>query len=172
LSFVALLRAVNLGGVNTISSAALRALAEELGLENARTLLQSGNLLFDSKKSAAQLEKLLAARTGWVVFVRTDAEWRRIVSGNPFRKEAKDDPSHLLVVVMDGTISRTRVKALEAAIVGPERIAAKGKHLYCVYPAGIGRSKLTSALMEKHLGVRGTGRNWNTVLKIDAALRT
>jgi uncharacterized protein (DUF1697 family) len=58
------------------------------------------------------------------------------------------------------------IKQLEAAIKGPERIRAKGKELYLVYPAGIGRSKLTSTLIEQKLGTRGTARNWNTVLKL------
>ena len=60
------------------------------------------------------------------------------------------------------------MQALQAAIQGPERIRADGKHLYVVYPAGIGRSKLTNSLIEKKLGTRSTGRNWNTVLKLSA----
>ena len=60
------------------------------------------------------------------------------------------------------------VKAVQAAIAGPEIIRAEGRHLYIVYPAGIGKSRLTNALIEKKLGIRGTARNWNTVLKIAA----
>jgi uncharacterized protein (DUF1697 family) len=60
---------------------------------------------------------------------------------------------------------------LAAAIQGPETVRAKGRQLYIVYPAGIGRSKLTNALIERHLGTRGTGRNWNTVLKLAAMVR-
>jgi len=63
------------------------------------------------------------------------------------------------------------VTALKAAIRGPELVRAQGKQLYLIYPAGIGRSKLTAALIEKHLGTRGTGRNWNTVLKLAALVR-
>lgn len=54
----------------------------------------------------------------------------------------------------------------QAAITGPELVQARGRELYAVYPAGIGRSRLTSSLMEKTLGTRGTARNWNTVLKL------
>ena len=53
-----------------------------------------------------------------------------------------------------------------AAIVGAEIVRAEGRHLYAVYPDGVGRSRLTTQLIEKHLGTRGTGRNWNTVLKL------
>jgi uncharacterized protein (DUF1697 family) len=63
------------------------------------------------------------------------------------------------------------VKALQAAIRGPEQIAVRGRELYATYPAGIGRSKLTVALIEQKLGVRGTGRNWNTVLKLAALVQ-
>ena len=64
--------------------------------------------------------------------------------------------------------ARPAVAALEAAVVGRELVRAKGKHLYMVYPDGVGRSKLTGALVEKKLGTRGTARNWNTVLKLGA----
>ena len=60
------------------------------------------------------------------------------------------------------------MKALQQAIKGREVVRAKGRFAYIVYPDGIGRSKLTSALIEKMLGTRGTGRNWNTVLKLAA----
>ncbi len=61
---------------------------------------------------------------------------------------------------------------LNAAIVGPEQVAANGRELYITYPDGIGTSKLSTNLIEKALGKhRGTGRNWNTVLKIAEALR-
>jgi uncharacterized protein (DUF1697 family) len=60
----------------------------------------------------------------------------------------------------------TNVKALQAAFKGPEVIRSEGKQLYLVYPEGIGRSKLTNALIEKKLATRGTARNWNAVIKI------
>ncbi|HET7599536.1 MAG TPA: hypothetical protein VFK09_04555, partial [Gemmatimonadales bacterium] len=60
------------------------------------------------------------------------------------------------------------LERLQAAITGPERVRLEGKNAYIVYPAGIGRSRLTNALLERHLGTRGTGRNWNTVLRLEA----
>jgi uncharacterized protein (DUF1697 family) len=58
------------------------------------------------------------------------------------------------------------VEALQAAIKGSEIVRAEGKQAYIVYPEGVGRSKLTTALIENKLSSRGTGRNWNTVLKL------
>ena len=63
------------------------------------------------------------------------------------------------------------VKALQAAIVGREVVRAVGRQAYIVYPDGQGRSKLTNALIEKHLGTRGTARNWNTVLRLAELVR-
>jgi uncharacterized protein (DUF1697 family) len=63
------------------------------------------------------------------------------------------------------------VDELTAAIKGPEIVRSDGKQLYIFYPAGIGQSKLTNALIERKLGTRGTARNWNTVLKLAALTR-
>ena len=71
---------------------------------------------------------------------------------------------------LKGEPAAAAVAALEQAIKGRERIAAADRQLYIHYLDGIGRSKLTNALIERHLGLRGTGRNWNTVLKLAAAL--
>jgi len=63
---------------------------------------------------------------------------------------------------------RAAVAGLQKAIAGREVVRTSGRHAYIVYPDGIGRSRLTVALIEKKLGTRGTGRNWNTVLKLAA----
>jgi uncharacterized protein (DUF1697 family) len=64
-----------------------------------------------------------------------------------------------------------QVEALRAAIKGRERVEVDGRHAYLFYPDGIGRSKLTNAVIESRLGARGTGRNWNTVQKLAALAR-
>ena len=172
---VALLRAINVAGHNKVSMAELRGLLAELGFANVQSLLQSGNLVFDSRAvPPARLESTLeqAARDRLQLdtsfFVRTAKEWVEIVAGNPFPDEAKRDPGHLVVMSLKGAPGRAQVTALEHAIVGREVIRAGGRHLYLVYPDGIGRSKLTNALIEQKLGTQGTARNWNTVLKLAA----
>ena len=173
---VGLLRAVNLAGVNRVGMADLRDLLARLGLENGKTLLQSGNVVFRcDARSANELESLLEQETrkrlgvptDW--FVRTAAEWKRIVAANPFPAEAKRDPGHLLLVCLKEAPGRASVAALQSAIPGREVVrAAGGRHVYAYYPDGVGRSRLSAALMEKKLGTRGTARNWNTVLKLGA----
>jgi len=172
---LALLRGVNVGGHKQISMADLRDLLTQLGLADVRSVLQSGNLVFGATgRTSAQLERLLeteaekrlALKTDF--FVRTAKEWQGVVAHNPFRKEAARDPGHLVVMFLKHASSATGVEALQQAIKGREVVAAGSKHLYIVYPDGIGRSRLTNAVIDKQLGTRGTGRNWNTVLKLAA----
>jgi uncharacterized protein (DUF1697 family) len=176
-NYVALLRAVNVAGRNPIAMSDLRQLAGQLGLDAPRTLLQSGNLVFGSAaRQTSDIERLLesgaSARLGLETnfMVRSAADWQDIVDGNPFPREARNDPGHLLVMVFKQAPGSADVKALRAAIVGREVVEAVGAHAYLVYPDGIGRSRLTTALIERTLGTRGTGRNWNTVLKLGALL--
>jgi uncharacterized protein (DUF1697 family) len=172
---VALLRAINLAGKNVVNMANLRSLFEELGFSQAQSLLQSGNVVFDGRaRKPAELERVLeqatAKRLGVQTdyFVRTSKEWSQIVATNPFRREAKEDPGHLLVVCLKKAPAAADVRALQAAILGRESVRAEGRQAYIVYPDGVGRSKLTATVIESKLGTRGTARNWNTVLKLEA----
>jgi uncharacterized protein (DUF1697 family) len=176
-SYVALFRAVNVGGRKLVGMADLRELAVRLGLDDPRTLLQSGNLVFKAAaRHTTDLERSLgaeaSARLGLEtdVMVRSAADWQAIVERNPFPREANNDPSHLLVMVFKQAPKAADVKALRAAIDGREVVEVVGAHAYLVYPDGIGRSRLTTALIERMLGTRGTGRNWNTVVKLAALL--
>jgi len=178
-SYVALLRAVNLAGRNRVGMADLREVAEGMGYAEPRTLLQSGNLLLRGPaRPAVALERDLREaakkKLGMEIdfFVRSAAEWRALVAKNPFPREAKSDPGHLIAIALSGAPGGAELTALEAAITGRERVRLAGRTAYAVYPDGVGRSKLTMALIERKLGVRGTGRNWNTVLKLAALLDT
>ena len=172
-TYVGVLRAINLGSHNRIAMADLRAMCGKLGLEDAKTLVLSGNVVFKSTiASAKQVEQMLEAASTKQLgvttdyFVRTAKEWQGIIDANPFPKEAKSDPGHLLMMCLRDAPSPAQVKALQAAITGREVVKAKGKHAYFVYPDGVGRSKLTIQKIEKALGTRGTARNLNTVLKL------
>jgi uncharacterized protein (DUF1697 family) len=156
----------------------LRNFLTQLGLEDVRSLLQSGNLVFTSKvRTGAELERFLETeaveRLQMEVdfFVRTPDEWKSIIRQNPFRKEAERDPKHLVVLFFKNAPDAEDVTALQADIKGPEVVQAKGKQAYIFYPNGIGRSKLTGAMIEKRLA-RGTARNWNTVLKLGIIAKT
>jgi len=171
---VALLRGINMGGHKKVSMSDLRSLLAQLGFAGAQSLLQSGNLVFRSDARPGDLERLLETeaekrlclRTD--VFVRTAKEWKEVVARNPFRTAAKKDPSHLVVMFLKQAPDSGSVKALQAAITGPEVVSSHGRQVYIVYPANIGDSRLTISVIDRMLGTRATGRNWNTVLKLSA----
>jgi uncharacterized protein (DUF1697 family) len=179
-TWVALLRGINVGGRNMVSMQELRKMCERLDLEGATTLLQSGNLVFrsaerDAAALEARLERETAKRLGVkpAYFLRTADEWAGLVKRNPFREEAERDPAHLVAVLMREAPKPAAIAALRAAIPGREQVDARGgREAYFFYPDGMGRSKLTPALVERHLGGSGTARNWNTVLKLLALTRS
>jgi uncharacterized protein (DUF1697 family) len=151
----------------------LRDFLTALGFENVKSLLQSGNLIFASRsRTGAELERHLeteaAKRLALEVdfFVRTAEELKSIIRQNPFRKEAERDPGHLIVLFLKNAPAAKDVALLQADIGGPELVKAKGRQAYIFYPNGQGRSKLTTSMIEKRVG-RGTGRNWNTIMKLD-----
>jgi uncharacterized protein (DUF1697 family) len=174
-TYVALLRGINVGGHNQVAMGDLRDLLSRLGFANPRSLLQSGNLVFDGRgRSAQALEGLLEAETvkhlalDAAFLVRSGEEWRSLIAANPLPKQAESDPGHFLVQFLKDAPPAANVKALQAAITGREVVRVHGREAYVVYPDGVGRSRLTNTLLERKLATRATGRNWNTVLKLGA----
>ena len=133
---IGLLRAVNLPGHNKVGMKELCGLLAELGLQDGRSLLQSGNLVFRVARgrTSAHLELALEdaarARLGLQTdfFVRTAADWKAMMAGNPFPDEARRDPSHLLVMFLKSAPDRDRVAALKRAITGREMVRINGRH--------------------------------------------
>jgi uncharacterized protein (DUF1697 family) len=172
--YIALLRGVNLGGYNKVAMADLRALLSNMGLADVQTVVQSGNAVFGcGAKSCATLERTLEAELEKRLklkidfHVRTADEWRSAIEANPFTAEATKDPARLLLTCFKSPLDPASVKALRNAIPGREVLHGDGRHLYMYYPDGQGNSK-AALLVDKMLGARGTGRNWNTVLKLAA----
>lgn len=166
---IALLRAVNVGG-RWIAMADLRALFATLGLPDAKTLLQSGNVAFNGgRRTDAQFEQMLETATEQrfgmrtEYFVRGRRSMREVVRENPFAREAKDDPGRLLVYFLKDAPERKAVSSFIAAWQGIETLQVTGAHAYVYYPEGVGRSKFKIPWL-------GTGRNWNTVTKLLALL--
>lgn len=170
---VALLRGVNVGGNKVVPAPALKALAEGLGLEAPRTVINSGNLVFRSARPPGELEPAIGAAmeaqlgVSCGVFVLTDADWAELIAANPFPDAAERDASQLLALVLRGPADPAQIEALRATAAPGERLQARGRVLYCDFVGGMGTSKMGSRATR----LDGTGRNWNTVLKIDALLR-
>jgi uncharacterized protein (DUF1697 family) len=162
-AFVALLRAVNVGGTSKLPMAQLKAIAEELGFGNPRTFIASGNLVFTSDESEAQvtraLQKALAAHMGKAVpvLVRTAAEMAAVAKANPF----KDAPGRRVLVTFLAD-APPKDALTEAKGHDGERLALGQREIYVDYCGTLlGRSKLRIPAAEK-----GTGRNMNTVAKL------
>jgi uncharacterized protein (DUF1697 family) len=167
-TWVALLRGINLGARNKVSMAGLRELFADLGAEDVKTYVQSGNVVFRSPGARSDLTKAIEneihSRLGLdlTVVVRTNRDLARLVSANPFAKHEPDE-TKLHVTFLAEPPERGRVAALEKNRFVPDefRVTRSAVYLHC--PQGYGRSKLSNAFFEKQLGVAATTRNWRTV---------
>ena len=158
-SFVALLRAVNVGGTGKLPMSELSAMCEALGLGGVKTYIASGNVVFTSRKSEAAVKKALETQLEAYagkpvgVLVRTAAEMAQVLSDNPFPKAA---PNRTMAVFLD----RAPPSDTLAGIRGrkDEQIALGRREIYIHYGEGMGKSKLVVSAANA-----GTARNMNTV---------
>jgi uncharacterized protein (DUF1697 family) len=169
--YIALLRGVNVGG-NLLRMDRLRALCADLGLKNARTYLQSGNIVFAAQGTPAHwadtLERKLAgqSRLPVSVIVRTSPEMRRVIAENPFLGEKGIDVSRLYVTFLQQQPAKAVLDRLHAIPARGDRLRHAGTEIYLHCPGGYGKSKLSNNAIEKALSLRATTRNWNTVIKL------
>lgn len=168
---IALLRAVNVGG-RKLPMAELRALCGELGWEDARTYIQSGNLVFSAAGKAdaleAKLEKAIQGRFGLdvPVIVRSSAIWAAYVAANPFPKVGREAPNRLQLLVSKRPPEAGAAQRLTERAQAGEAVELAGGALWFHFPDGVGTSKLTPTLIDKAAGSPSTSRNWRTVLKL------
>lgn len=164
-SYVALLRAVNLGPYNKLPMAELKAMADALGLLRARTYIASGNLLFDSSADEATVKAMLEARLAAYagkpvpVMIRTAAEMAAIRNANPFPAA----PGNRVVAILLDAAPPADALA-HARHVDGEQMALGGREIFVRYTdTGMAASKLVIPAARL-----GTGRNMNTVAKLAA----
>jgi uncharacterized protein (DUF1697 family) len=161
-NYVALLRAVNVGGTGKLAMADLQAMCSSAGFLRARTYIASGNVVFASKASAAKvkatLEACLLTHAGKpvAVMVRTAAEMAAIVKANPF---AESPPNRTVVIFLDRPPPPDALA--HAKGVKGERMHLGEREIVVHYPGGMGTSKLRIPAAKA-----GTGRNMNTVAKL------
>jgi uncharacterized protein (DUF1697 family) len=167
--YIALLRGVNVGG-NMLKMDRLRELCTELGAKNAKTYVQSGNVVFDAQGTASHwesaLERKLAgeSRLPVSVMIRSAVEMARVLETNPFLKEKGIDTARLAVVFLREVPSKRALASLGAMKIGTERFHHAGKEVYLHCPDGFANAKLYS--LDKVLSQKTTTRNWNTVRKL------
>lgn len=174
---IALFRSMVING-HRISGADVRALAEAAGGADARSVLATGNVVFRSAKSAAALTKALEAaceaRFGkpTEIIVKTEAQWRALTGANPFKRQAEDTPSRVLLWVMRSSVTAAGLAQLRRRAVASEKIRrVVGGNFYIFF----GRpnrddTKIAAGFGLKALGAVGTNRTWTTVAKITDAI--
>lgn len=144
----------------------LRDLASSLGYSNPRTLVSTGNIVFEARSSPigdieARLEQAFRTRFGKPVdiLVRTTEDWRKIAAANPF---PDGDGSQVILRVMRKPLDRTVIERLQPYAQPNQRLAVIAGDLWVDFAGKPSEWKLLSALTTKRMGV-GTLRNWNTV---------
>ncbi|MEA3034564.1 MAG: hypothetical protein QOH04_323 [Sphingomonadales bacterium] len=173
--FVALLRAVNVGG-RALPMAALRELCTTLGWEDVVTYIQSGNVVFAAAGKAealeTALERAIAERFGLEApaMVRTAAQWRTLLGANPFAKEAEAEPNRVFVGVPKRPPAAGAADRIAAKATAGERVKEAAGALWFHYPEGVGASRLTPALIDRAAGCAVTARNWRTAVKLGEML--
>ena len=171
-AYVALLRGINVGGGRKVPMAELRAVAQGLGLLRVRTLIASGNLLFEGDGAPAELETRLETAIerhfGFPVdvMVRTAVQWSAHVAANPFPEEAAAAPKFLLLFAGKAANAEAALAWLSARAAPEEKVAGKGDAIWIYFANGGGRSRLATGPKP---GL-WTGRNWRTVLAIQEML--
>ena len=173
-TYICLLRGINVGGNKRMKMADLRELLDSLGLSDVQTVLQSGNVVFHSDESdraalADTIEAGIQEKFGFEsrIILRTADEWRAAIENHPFSEDQMADQGKLLLTCFTQPPAPDAIAALMEAHSGPEEIHIAGSDAYAFYPNGMGRSKLTHNVIEKHLKVIGTGRNWKTVHRLN-----
>lgn len=169
-AYAALLRAVNVGGTGKLAMTELRRLCEGCGFDGVATYIQSGNVVFQTRRSEASAQKQLAAALAEKigkpvgVFLRSGSELDGVLEANPFPDAP---PNRVLVYFTDAALKRSELQALATAPApGGEQVEGHGREVFVFYPEGMGRSKLALPVQKT-----GTGRNLNTVRKLRELLR-
>jgi uncharacterized protein (DUF1697 family) len=172
-TYIALFRGINVGGTNVLPMKDLVALLENIGSQNVKTYIQSGNAVLQNREeNASMLSNKIRATIkkshGFEpqVLLLEPEDMERAIESNPF-PEAESEPKTLHVHFLASMPKNPNLGALDSIKSDRERFVLKDGVFYLHAPDGIGRSKL-AANAEKLLGVAITARNWRTVCRVMA----
>jgi uncharacterized protein (DUF1697 family) len=167
-TWVALLRAVNLGARNKVSMPKLREVLAESGFGNVRTYVNSGNVVLDSPlRSAAKVgtavHDVVAEHFGvdTPVVVRTGTQLADVLAWNPFPEAVDREPKLVAVIHLTAEPAAAAVEEVLAANVAPDEIAVRGQEVVVAWAKGTGNPRTDRVL--RKIGVAGTARNWRTL---------
>jgi uncharacterized protein (DUF1697 family) len=172
-TFAALLRGINLGGHKIVKMDQLRKTFDELGFEDVKTYIQSGNVIFKASAQtpenlAKRIEEKILHQFGFPVpvIVKTADEIGEVICNNPLLKEKGIDLSKLHVTFLSRSPGKGTLRTLDAVPAAPDQFRCSGRAVYLHCPNGYHASKLTNNVLEKLLKVGTTTRNWKTVNKL------
>jgi uncharacterized protein (DUF1697 family) len=168
--YIAMLRGINIGLHKRMKMEKLRASCEGLGFIKVKTYIQSGNVIFSAPKlSSGALSKKMGECIlrdfGFSadVISRTREEMKRIIDGNPFRKESGIEASKLHVVFLPQAPTPTALKKLQELTLPPDRVHSSDNEIYFYFPNGVSGSSLWKHPLDRVLSLSVTMRNWKTV---------
>lgn len=169
--YISFLRGVNMTGHNSIKMTDLTALFVKLGFEDAKTYIQSGNVVFsyDAVLPVSELsktiEKSILDRFNFniPVMTRSTEQLLGLISSNPYIDEKDFNPSKMAVVFLQEKPSEAQTLKVAGVNFPPDRFKIIGTEIHVYCPNGFGKTKLYTNFFENKMGVIGTARNWKTV---------
>jgi len=168
--YIAMLRGINVGGHNRIKMDQLRTSLEALGLQQVKTYIQSGNVVFKSATISPaalsrKIEKQIVGQFGFAVSVisRTADEINKTIANNPFLNDSSINPEKLHVAFLSEAPAPLALKRLAELTLEPDQSRCLGKEVYFHFPKGVSGSSLWKHPLDRVLSVEVTTRNWKTV---------
>ncbi|UTN02867.1 DUF1697 domain-containing protein [Flavobacterium bizetiae] len=169
---LALLRGINVSGHNMMKMEALKTMLENIGFQNVRTYLQSGNVFVDSEEDAAkvgfmikqEIFKVFGHEVPTIVITKEDLEL--CFKNSPFLKEKDIDTKKLYVAFVSVALKSENINDLKISQFKPDEASIDGNRIFIKYAVGAGKTRFDQKYIEKKLNVTATIRNWNTVTNL------
>ena len=179
-TYISILRGINVSGQKKILMTDLKALYETLGFENVSTYIQSGNVIFTTRKLL--LNKDLTKKIEEAIFkkydfdvpviIRTGDEMEKVLAANPLLKEKNINVEKFHATFLEEEPSPEKIKLTRDLDYSPDKFRILGKEVYLYCPNGYGSTKLSNIFFESKLKVKATTRNWKTVNQLVVLAKT
>jgi uncharacterized protein (DUF1697 family) len=168
-TYVSMLRGINVGGQKRIKMEELIVLYESLGFKNVKTYVQSGNVIFNSAEDVKEFSNMIEEKIRQVfsfpvaVLLRIPTELQQIVSNNPFLEEKGIDTDKLYITFLSNAPTESALSQMKEMHYQLDKFVTINKEIYLYCPNGYGRTKFSNDFFERKLGITATTRNWKTV---------
>ena len=172
-SYIILLRGINISGQKIIKMAELKAAMEEVGFQEVKTYIQSGNIVFNHEdvpivEVEDKVRKKIKNNWGYDVPVKalTIDEMKSVIIGNPFSNDPGKEEKRTYFTFLSNIPTPEKQQWLKEVDHSPEKVVLLGETIYFHSPESYGKAKMNNNFFEKTLEVTATTRNWNTVNKL------